>query len=141
MCEDDYNVFNEEKGSFDPEWTSQSEQAYSPSIRRAFQYQSDKSLDTYMYVGGHATYGTGGYVYELRGRLADIRSNVSTLRQLSWIDDRTRAVFIHMSLYNPNVQLFTAVTLLVELAPTGGAYPHYYFEPTSFLRKQSVLLR
>ena len=133
-CEDEYNLFNEDKGSFDPQWTTnQSEQSYSPSIRRAFQYQLDKTLDTYLYVGNHATYSAGGYVFELRGRLADLYGNVSTFRNLSWIDGQTRAVFIHLSLYNPNVQLFTAVTLLVEFLSAGGVYPHARFEPVSFL--------
>ena len=138
-CEDNYNIFNEEKGSFDPEWKNQSGQTYTTSIRRAFQYRSDDALDTYPYSGSHATYSRGGYVYEFRGRLADLHSNISSLRDLSWIDGQTRAVFIDLSVFNPNVQLFTAVTLLVEILSTGGVHPYSRFEPVSFLGRQIVV--
>ncbi|CAF0792237.1 unnamed protein product [Adineta ricciae] len=67
---------------------------YSLAIRNAFVYTKGKQPDTYLYMGTHATYGSGGYVYEIRGRLSDIRSNLSTLHHLEWIDAKTRAVLI-----------------------------------------------
>jgi len=80
----------------------------------------------------HETYGSGGYVYEFRGRLSDLRNHLSQLRQLQWINGQTRAVIIQFSLYNPNVQLFTSVTLLIELLPTGGIIPTARFDPLTF---------
>ncbi|CAF3897839.1 unnamed protein product [Rotaria sordida] len=67
----------------------------------------------------------GGYVYEFR-------SNLSKLHQLGWIDSQTRAIFIQLSLYNPNVQLFTSVTFLMEFLSTGEIYPQSRFEPMNF---------
>jgi len=60
-------------------------------------------------------------------------SNVSMLRQLSWLDKQTRAVIIQMSLYNPNVNLFVFVTILAEFLPTGGVFPSASVEPLSLL--------
>ena len=94
-------------------------------------YTKDKQPDTYLYTGTHATYGSGGYVYEIRGRLSDIRSNLSTLHHLEWTDEKTRAVLIQSTFYNPNVQLFTALTFLVEFLSTGGISPTTRFELTS----------
>jgi hypothetical protein len=37
------------------------------------------------------------------------------------LDQLTRAVFLEFTIYNPNVNLFGSVTLLVEFLPTGGA--------------------
>jgi hypothetical protein len=67
-------------------------------------------LDTYTY----RSYGDGGYVYEFRGLLSDLRSNLSGLHELGWIDIQTRALIIQLSLYNPSVKLFTSVTFLAE---------------------------
>jgi polycystin 1L2 len=132
-CESDYDLFNEEQRSFLPGWIEeQATKNYSESIRNAFVYNSSKQLDTYLYVGNHATYGSGGYVYQFRGRVSDLRSNLSQLHQLGWIDDKTRAVIIQCTLYNPNVQMFTSVTLLAEFLSTGGVIPTTRFEPIHF---------
>ncbi|CAF3958264.1 unnamed protein product, partial [Adineta steineri] len=61
------------------------------------------------------------------------------LHQLDWIDEKTRAVFIQLTLYNPSVQLLTAVTLLAEFLPTGGIYTTAHFEPINFYTFQSIL--
>jgi hypothetical protein len=70
-------------------------------------------------VDEYGKYGEGGYVYEFRSSLLNIESNLSALQQLGWIDGKTRAIFIQLTLYNSNVQLFTSVTFLVELLSTG----------------------
>jgi polycystin 1L2 len=129
-CEDDYSFSNEEKDSFAPGWINETTEEYSSSIEQAFQYQA--KFDTYVYMGNHATYSCGGYVYEYRGRLIDLQSNLSLLHQLKWIDQQTRAVFIQFNLYNPNIALFTSVTLLVEFLSTSSLDPQALFQPFSF---------
>ena len=62
-----------------------------------------------------------GYEYEFRGRLNEMQSNLTALRNLSWIDSLTRVVIIQLTLYNPNVELFTSITFLSEFLSTGGA--------------------
>jgi polycystin 2 len=131
-CYEDYSLFNEEKYSFQPGWSNQTTQIYNSAINQAFQYQSSAELDTYVYVGDHGSYDGGGYVYEFRGRLIDLQSNLSELHQLGWIDNQTRAVIIQLTLYNPNSQLFTSVTLLTEFLSTGGLISQSRFEPIAF---------
>jgi hypothetical protein len=140
QCKGDYSFSNEEKGSFEPGWVNETVQIYNSAIGRAFRYESGDQLDTYVYIGDHATYSSGGYVYELRGSLSDLQSNLSELHQLNWIDSQTRAVMIQLSLYNPNVQLFTSVILLVEFLSNGGLYPQSRFEPLSFQGLNSFFL-
>ncbi|CAF3833588.1 unnamed protein product [Adineta steineri] len=136
ICENDYDLLNEEKDSFQPGWKLNNETVaqidYSSTILQSFQYQNDDQLDSYITIGDFETYSSGGYVYEFRGRLNDIQTNLSKLHQLGWIDNKTRAVIIEFSLYNPNVQLFTSITLLTEFLSTGGIYPQYDFQPFSF---------
>ncbi|CAF0846743.1 unnamed protein product [Adineta steineri] len=134
ICEDSYSFFNEETQLFQPEWTNQTieDEIYSSSIKKAFNYSTSDESDTYTYVGEFGTYRGGGYVYEFRGRLSDMKTNLSKLHQLEWIDEKTRAVFIQLTLYNPSVQLLTAVTLLAEFLPSSGIYTTARFEPINF---------
>ncbi|CAF1632650.1 unnamed protein product, partial [Adineta ricciae] len=43
-----------------------------------------------------------------------------------------------VTLYNPNVQLFTSVTFLVEVLSTGGLIPTAYFQPLNFSTFTSI---
>ena len=134
LCEDEYSFFNEEKRSFERGWGNTTEQASNASsVDRAFGYQSSEQLDTYQWVAGnHHTYRSGGYVYDFRGRLQDVKSNLSQLHRANWIDGQTRAVIVQFTLYNPNVQLFTSVILLAEFLATGGIETQSSFQPISF---------
>ena len=133
QCSRDYNLFNEEKQSFQPGWTNQTnDEQYSSAIVKSFEYQRSEKLDTSFTIGEHGIYSGNGYVYEYHGSLMNLRGNLSQLHRLGWIDERTRAVFIQMTLYNPNVQLFTAVTLLAEFLSSGGVFTSARFEPVNF---------
>ena len=107
--------------SFEVGWMNETNEMLNSSIAQAFQYRVKKELGD-----------EGGYIYEFRGRLSDLRSNLSKLHQLGWIDNKTQSVIIQMSLYNPNSQLFTSVTLLTEFLSTGGILSHARFEPFDF---------
>ena len=135
MCVHDYSFFDQDEHSYYPGWRNQSNNNYSSTISNAFKYKSSEQLGTYVYVGNHETYEGGGYVYEFRGRLSSLQSNISQLHQLGWIDTRTRAVIIQLSLYNANVGLFTSVTFLIEILSTGGFYPTIRVEPMHFYSK------
>ncbi|CAM2704890.1 unnamed protein product [Rotaria socialis] len=138
-CQAAYSYFTEDKLSFDPGWTtifnasSTYMGSYPASIRKAFMYNKSESLDTYPYTGEQGVYGGGGYVYEFRGTMNELLGNLSLLRELSWIDMRTRAVIIQISLYNPNMNLFIFVTILAEFSELGGVYPSARIEPLSLL--------
>ncbi|CAF1071686.1 unnamed protein product [Adineta steineri] len=133
-CQYDYNFFHEEKQSYQPGWKNQTTDMYNVSIEQAFQYQTGDQLGTYLYVGIRATYASGGYVYEFRGSLNDIKNDTAQLQRLNWIDSQTRAVIIQVNLYNPNSQLFISVNLLTEFLSTGGIDVQSSFQPISFQR-------
>ncbi|CAF1643684.1 unnamed protein product [Adineta ricciae] len=140
LCENDYNYFNEEKRSFSPGWTNETNgEIFLSSIINAFHYSTSDQLDGSIFSGEYATYGGGGYVYQFRGSLAEIQTNLSLLHQLQWINQHTRAVFIQFTLYNPNVQLLISVILLVEFLSTSGAFPSVDFQPINFYALRSNL--
>ncbi|CAF1184626.1 unnamed protein product [Adineta ricciae] len=131
-CHADYSFFNEDKHSYTPTWLNETSRMSDSPVEKAFTYQSSDELDTFIYAGTYASYGSGGYVYEFRGGFIDVRNNISRLHALGWIDEKTRAVIIQLTLYNPNVRLFTAVTILAEFLSTGGVFTSARFEPISF---------
>ena len=138
-CYDDYSPGNEEQRSFEPGWIiNLTRQASTASVARAFQYRTSQQLDTYPFAGKHHTYPSGGYVFEFRGRLAQLQGNLSQLRQMNWIDGQTRAVLIQLTLYNPNVHLFTSVSLLAEFLSTGGVETLSKIQPMSLQSKTLV---
>lgn len=136
-CFDDATFFSEEKISYEPGWMKETNESYSSSIRRAFQCQSSQLLDTYGYRGNHGSYSGNGYVYELRGPMKHIRTNISSLHQLGWLDARTRAILLQLTLYNPNVQLLTSVNLVAEMLPSTGIYLTTRIEPIQFYSNSS----
>jgi hypothetical protein len=44
---------------------------------------------------------------------------------------------IDMSLYNPNIPVFTSVILIIELLPSSGIFPDARFDPFDFNGKNS----
>ena len=128
-CEDDFHRSNEETNSFEFGWQNETTVRLNSTLARAFQYQTKHELDSYSITGDHGNYPGGGYVYEFRGRFVDLQTNLSVLHQAKWIDSQTRAVIIQLSLYNPNVQLFTSVIVLTEFLSTGGLQIQTRIEP------------
>ena len=125
-CQGDYSSSNEDYQTWFPGWKLTSDNiSYSQSIENAFIYRSGDEFDLHKYKN----YDAGGYVYEFRGRLNEIKDNLTQLHQLSWINSETRAVIIVMTLYNPNVELFTSITFLIELFSTGGVFVQSQFDP------------
>ena len=69
---------------------------------------------------GH-NYGSDGY-FELIGS-ADINNasnQINHLRDINWIDDATRAVFVDLTFYKKNTARFIACHTVFELPPSGG---------------------
>jgi hypothetical protein len=132
-CQDDYSFGNEEKHNFGYNWTAYNE-SFVPKhgmeiIRDAFMYQSAYSLKSLPYSGLYKPYLGGGYVYKLRGELNFLKGNLSLLQQMSWIDKSTRAVFIEFGVYNPNINMFVAGTILFEFLASGNILKSARLDP------------
>lgn len=57
----------------------------------------------------------------------DVMTSLASLQyvfQHLWLDHQTRGVFVEFNLYNANTNLFTAVSLLLERAASGGIHPY-----------------
>lgn len=68
------------------------------------------------------TYGGGGFVADLGHSRDNATKIIETLETNKWIDAQTRAVILEVGTYNPVVNLFCVMTLLVEFLPTNGVF-------------------
>ena len=86
-------------------------------------YSTADELKGYPYKGEVKTYSGGGYVLELSHIYYKAQRQIKDARSKLWMDHFTRSVFVEFNLYNPNINLFSAITLLLERPPTGGLLP------------------
>ncbi|XP_066268537.1 polycystin-1-like protein 2 [Branchiostoma lanceolatum] len=86
-------------------------------------YQTSSALNGYPFWGSFALYAGGGYVAELSTNPAEGAAIIRDLKNNMWIDDNTRAVLVEFTIYNAYVNLFSVVTLGLELPVSGGVFP------------------
>ena len=79
------------------------------------------NLYLFIYSGSNAVYRGGGYVADM-GK--DPRTSYAVLQNLydnMWLDAQTRALFLEVTIYNAQVNLFAIMNFIVEFYPTNGA--------------------
>ncbi|XP_075834133.1 polycystin-1-like protein 3 [Microtus pennsylvanicus] len=82
-------------------------------------YQNQELLGGYPIQGEFATYSGGGYVVKL-GRNASAAARVLRhLEQRRWLDHGTKVLFVELTVFNANVNLLCAVTLILESNSVG----------------------
>lgn len=79
-------------------------------------YQSMFKIGGIPYFGLLATYSGGGYITDL----SNTGDGIQELKSNNWIDPRTRAMFLEVSIYNAQVDMFGIATFLTEWMPTNG---------------------
>ena len=61
-----------------------------------------------------STYGGGGFTQLLGNNREDALKKLAVLKENLWLDRGTRAVFIDLTVYNANINLFCIITLIFE---------------------------
>jgi polycystin 1L2 len=136
-CHYDYIVINAEKDDYNPNWSilnsNQTINASFVPIYNAFKYRHSSEIDSLPYIAQYSTYLGGGYVFDIQPteNITTVNSKLSILEKLGWIDDKTRALFIEFSLFNPNINLFSYCVIVFEYIPTGSIVKSYQFNPIS----------
>ncbi|XP_048192982.1 polycystic kidney disease protein 1-like 1 [Perognathus longimembris pacificus] len=77
-------------------------------------------------------------VHSLGRTRPEAHAALAALRARRWIDPSFRAVSVHLALYNPAAQLFSSVTLRVEILPPGGLTPSFLVESFSIFYRDSA---
>ena len=58
---------------------------------------------------------------------------------MKWIDRQTRAIFIQMVTFNPNINLFSYITILFEILPSGNMVNSMVINPIKLYYNYSLL--
>ncbi|KAK7003184.1 polycystic kidney disease protein 1-like 2 [Biomphalaria glabrata] len=89
----------------------------------AWTYKSPLELWGLPIVGAYSTYGGGGYITNLFNDAKLSQDLIIKLKETSWIDQQTRAVFLEFTVYCPNINHFAVVILLAEFTEIGRIVP------------------
>ncbi|XP_035668045.1 polycystin-2-like [Branchiostoma floridae] len=152
-CKEPFSSHNKDWRDYGVGWTPKIDTGQNdtdPELS-AWVHRSAEELREASFHGIHGVYHGGGYQVELGKNRTKTVAILRTLRNNDWIDEKTRAVFVQLTLYNPNSNLMTTVLLSVEFSVIGAAFPSYevlifppYFGivdlPISFLASEIVLL-
>ncbi|PAA49911.1 hypothetical protein BOX15_Mlig004656g1 [Macrostomum lignano] len=124
-CRPEYSMLNDDEASYLPMW-----QPFNSSYpeQTEWSYTGAIKLFGIPYSGYLSTYAGGGYVASLGKSAVEAKQMTEYLRNNSWIDKHTRAVFFEFLIYNPNTNLFTFSEILFEAFNGGGfvKYPQVY---------------
>ncbi|CAI5782253.1 kidney disease 1-like 3 [Podarcis lilfordi] len=80
----------------------------------AWVFQNESTLQEYPIWGKFALYPGSGYLANLGRNKSYAKRTLRYLERNNWLDRSTRVVFIEFVVYNANVNLFCAVTLILE---------------------------
>ncbi|XP_060132445.1 polycystin-1-like protein 3 [Zootoca vivipara] len=80
----------------------------------AWVFQNESTLQEYPIWGKFALYPGSGYLANLGRNKSYATRTLRYLEQNNWLDRNTRVAFIEFVVYNANVNLFCAVTLILE---------------------------
>ncbi|XP_066292476.1 polycystin-1-like isoform X2 [Branchiostoma lanceolatum] len=109
-CYSNVRLSTEDITSYGDAWTAN---------QANWNHSETNSYNGLMYYGRDGSYSDNGYILDLQRSFNASITALAALNSSDWIDRGTRAVFVEFSLYNSNVNLFSVVTLLLELPVTG----------------------
>ncbi|XP_019644219.1 PREDICTED: polycystic kidney disease protein 1-like 2, partial [Branchiostoma belcheri] len=92
------------------------------------------------YFGKQGTYLSGGYVTSLGSTQQTSLTRAAYLQQHGWLDEKTRAVFIELTLYNPHVNLFSVVSIATEFTSLGTVYKGSEVVTLRLIQRDAILL-
>lgn len=125
-CVDDYHMTSEDDQAYTAGWESlinTTELLKQTSSPDPWRYSTSSDLNGYPYTMGIETYSGGGYVIELSHIYYKAVRQIKEAKSRLWLDHYTRSVFAEFALFNPNSNLFSAATFLMETLPTGSVFP------------------
>ncbi|XP_078692970.1 polycystin-1-like protein 2 [Branchiostoma floridae x Branchiostoma belcheri] len=96
--------------------------------------------DVFPYFGVRGTYLAGGYVTSLGRTEQTSLARAAYLQRQDWLDDKTRAVFIELTLYNPHVNLFSVVSMAVEFTNLGATYKGSEVVTLRLIQRDAIFL-
>ncbi|KAG8223192.1 hypothetical protein J437_LFUL000358 [Ladona fulva] len=114
--------------------SAEDKEAFGPGDGTAWRYHSPSELGGSSHTGLVKSYPPGGYYLDLYPNKSKTIAILSDLKKNGWIDRGTRVIFLDLTVYNANVNLFCIIKLVMEFPPTGGVVPSWSFQIVDLIR-------
>jgi polycystin 2 len=100
----------------------------------AWSYRSADELEHSNYEGQIDTYSGGGFAIDLPRNFSSAKAIVANLKNMRWVTEGSRVIFVDYAVYNANVNLFNIGKFIIELPATGGVVTTYRLLTLKFIR-------
>ncbi|XP_072168341.1 uncharacterized protein [Diadema setosum] len=134
-CTDVYSAADDDEDSYHPGWlpVNMSDTMNIPMWETdrfdyPWKYRDWLELDSYPAYAEQFVYYGGGYAVEFGNNIDNDYEMLNYLKDMMWIDQQTRAVFLEFTVYNPTTNSHVVSLCVVEFTPTGGATPVVKFQ-------------
>ncbi|NWX90256.1 PKDRE protein, partial [Nothoprocta pentlandii] len=122
-CLPNYGSDSLEKGDYAGTWikTAKEYVTKDASSYTGFTYQPNKTPWVYYSYGDLHIYGPAGYpfyFFPAEGR-RNSTTRLNILQKSNWLDEKTWAVIIELTTFNPNVNLFCCISVIFEVSYFG----------------------
>ncbi|KAI8499953.1 hypothetical protein Bbelb_222700 [Branchiostoma belcheri] len=137
-CGRRYDYFSQDEGRYGEGWlplpavnisalngTNDTAGTADANSTSPWRFREAEDLQELPYAGEHNVYFGGGYVADTPHNSLQTLATLRDLKNHGWVDRATRAVFTDVTLYSPDANLFSIVTLLVEFPGLGAAFPRW----------------
>ncbi|KFP83547.1 Polycystic kidney disease and receptor for egg jelly-related protein, partial [Apaloderma vittatum] len=126
-CLHKYGTDIPEKADYTGTWTKVANQSVSEhaSSYSGFAYQRNRTPWMHYSYGQLHTYGPEGYTFYFfpeEGR-PNSTTRLDALRQSKWLDEKTWAVIIELTTFNPDADLFCTISVIFEMSHLGIIKP------------------
>ncbi|CAL8110243.1 unnamed protein product [Orchesella dallaii] len=135
-CNAEYKKITQDQESYNPSWDPVTGTRLPSSLTNdgwEFHGKDSKKTLSFGYTGKQAHYDGGGYILELGRTHRESESVIKFMRTHHWLDHRTRAVFIELTLMNPNINKFVDVVLLIEQSATWAFTMKSWISPITLI--------
>ncbi|CAL8110244.1 unnamed protein product [Orchesella dallaii] len=135
-CNAEYKKITQDQESYNPSWDPVTGTRLPSSLTNdgwEFHGKDSKKTLSLVYTGNQAHYDGGGYILELGRTHRESESVIKFMRTHHWLDHRTRAVFIELTLMNPNINKFVDVVLLIEQSATWSFTMRSWISPITLI--------
>eukprot|EP00058_Branchiostoma_floridae_P011086 XP_002596574.1 hypothetical protein BRAFLDRAFT_98322 [Branchiostoma floridae] len=146
-CDKRYDYFSQDEGNYGEGWlplptvnitafngTNGTAVIHGQNSTSPWKFRSSEDLQELPYAGDHNVYFGGGYVADMSNNSSKTVTTIQALKNHGWIDRATRAVFTDVTLYSPDSNLFSIVTLLVEFTAIGAGFPRWEVQTVRLYR-------
>ena len=125
MCWTPYNINTEEHASYQKSWNEPVENVSKLNQSSPWIYHTPEELATLSIPTKHNLYYGGGYVELLttKTHYNIMLRSLQRLQDRDWIDNKTRAVFVEFTVFNPATSIFATLALAFECMAFGTVEP------------------